>query len=132
MLGRMAPLNVRRLAALGLHGLTGRPLRRWLILGEFAAATVLGILLGALILVHTHNSAARVVGAWATGVGVNYLALTLHALTLLRPRSLAAALKGVDVKPELRRYETLQAWVLVPFLLAGLAVVQLRPERMDD
>lgn len=127
----MAPLNVRRLAAIGLYGRAGQPLRRRLILGEFVAAMALGLGLGILILLHTRNSAALVVGAWATGVGFNYVFILGHALTLLRPGAITRELAGVDVGRELGRYGLLQAWALVPFLLAGLATVQLRKETME-
>lgn len=124
-------LNVRHLVAIDLHGPTGDPARRWLVLGELVAAAVLGLALGIGILALTSHPLARVVGAWAIGVGVNYTALTLHAVLLLRPRALATAVAGLDVPRELRRYGMMRAWALVPFVLGGLAVVQLRPETMD-
>jgi hypothetical protein len=122
----MAVVNVRLLAALDLHGMTGRSLRRWLVLGEFVVATVFGLALGLWILVQTTNPGGRLVGVWAAGIGLNYLALALHALSLLRPGALRAELAGVDIVKELRRYSVLQAWVLVPLLFAVLALLQLR------
>ncbi len=122
----MAAVNVRRLAALDLNGMSGRPRRRRLVLGEFVLATVLGVALGLWILVGTTNPGGRLIGAWAAGIGLNYLPLALHALSLLRPGALRAELAGVDLGRELRRYSVLQAWVLVPLLFAVLALLQLR------
>ena len=122
----MALPNIRLLAALDLHGLAGGPVRRWLVLGEFVLATLLGLALGILILVKTGSAGGWAIGAWATAIGLNYLPLALHALSLLRPGALTAALEGVDIPKELRRYSVLQAWVLVPLVFPVLALVQLR------
>ena len=118
--------NIRLLAALDLHGMAGSPVRRWLVLVEFVVATLLGLALGILILVKTGNAGGWVVGAWATAIGLNYLPLALHALSLLRPGALATALVDVDIPKQLRRYSVLQAWVLVPLVFPVLALLQLR------
>ena len=41
---------------------------------------------------------------------------------LSRPGALEAELAGVDLGPALRRYSILQFWIVVPLLLAVLAV----------
>ena len=58
------------------------------------------------------------------GVGVNYAALTWQAALLSRPGALEAELAGADLPRELRRYSYLQLWVVVPLLLAVLALRQ--------
>jgi len=67
-----------------------------------------------------------VVGCWLIGVAANYVPLSLHALTLIRPGALEAEIRDVDVAGELRHYTTAQLWVLVPLLLVALAVGQRR------
>jgi hypothetical protein len=119
-------VKVRRLAALDLYGRSGRQLRRRLVVGEFVAGTVVGLALGLWILIGDTNPAGRLVGAWATGIGLNYLPLALHAVSLLRPGALRAELAAVDLDRELRRYSVLQAWVLVPLVFLVLAVQQRR------
>ena len=126
MMVSMALVNVRRLAALDLYGRAGRPLRRRLVVAEFVAGTVAGLAFGIWILIADTNPAGRLVGAWAAGIGLNYLPLALHAVALLRPGALSAELAGVDLDRELRRYSVLQAWLLVPLVFLVLAVQQRR------
>ena len=68
-------------------------------------------------------------GAWVVGMGVNYAALAWQAALLSRPGALEAELAGVDLGRDLRRYSVLQFWIVVPLLLAVLAVRG--PERRD-
>jgi hypothetical protein len=120
--GRM---NVRRLAALDMHGARGTRRRRRVILAEFALGTVGGAALGAWAL--TWGGATGVVlGIWLLGLAANYVPLTAHVLALWDPRALEAELSGLNLRAELRHYTRAQIWVLVPFCVAGLAVAQAR------
>jgi len=117
---------VRRLAALDLHGVNGTHLRRAVIAVEFVGSFALGVGFGAYLAVARSSPGWRIFAACVAGIGLNYLSLALHALTLLRGDALARELAGVDVRPELRRYSLLQFWIAVPLLVAVLALVQLR------
>jgi hypothetical protein len=120
-----AQLNVRRLAALDMHGARGTRRRRRIILAEFALGTIGSFVLGVWAL--TWNEASGVVvGIWLLGLAANYLPLTAHVLALWRPGVLEAELAGADLRAELRRYTRAQIWVLVPFWVAGSALAQAR------
>jgi hypothetical protein len=122
----MALVDVRRLAALDMHGLAGTRRRRRLILAEFVVGALACIVVGLSMATRSTGAEWRVVGAWLAGVGVNYAVLAFHAFSLSRPGALDVELAGVDVGPELRRHTYLQAWILVPSLLVALAVRQIR------
>ena len=118
-------LNVRRLAALDMHGARGTRRRRRVILAEFALGTIGSVVLGAWAL--TWGDAAGVVlGIWLLGLAANYLPLTAHVLALWQPEVLRAELARADLDAELRHYTRVQIWVLVPFWVAGLALAQIR------
>ena len=125
-MAREAPLvDVRRLAAIDMHGLEGTPRRRRVIITEFVLGAIGGLALGLLLL--TSDGAVGIAfGVWAVGVGVNYVPLALHTLSLRDPGDLRAELAGTDVRAELRRYTARQFWVFVPFLFAALALAQAR------
>jgi hypothetical protein len=120
-----ARVDVRRLAALDMHGTRGSRRRRRLILAEFSLGTVGGAGLGAWALSWSCADGV-VLGTWLLGLATNYLALTTHVLALWHPRRFAAELAGIDLRAELRHYTKAQISVLVPFLIAGLAVAQVR------
>jgi hypothetical protein len=125
MVGEAAHLNVRRLAALDMHGARGTRRRRQVILAEFALGTIGGVVLGVWAL--TWGGAGGVViGIWLLGLAANYLPLTAQVLALWRPGALEAELAGADLGAELRHYTRVQMWVLVPFAVAGLALAQTR------
>jgi hypothetical protein len=125
MIPDWAQLDVRRLAALDMHGASGTRLRRRVILAEFALGTVGGAALGVWAL--TWGGAEGVIfGTVLLGLAANYMPLTVHVLTLWPPGRLEAELRDVDVRAELRHYTLAQVWVLVPFWVAGLALVQAR------
>ena len=125
MLPASARLDVRRLAALDMHGTRGSRRRRRVILCEFALGTVGGAALGAWAL--TWGGAIGVIlGVWLLGLAANYLPLTVHVLALWRQPALDAELAGVDLRTGLRCYTRAQVWVLVPFWVAGLALAQAR------
>lgn len=118
-------MDVRRLAALDMHGTRGTRRRRRLILGEFALATAGGAALGAWAL--TSGGAVGVIlGVWSLGIAANYLPLTLHVIALWRQPALDAELAGINLRAELREYSRAQAWLVVPFWVAALALAQAR------
>ena len=125
MVPESAWIDVRRLAALDMHGTHGTRRRRRAILAEFTLGTVGAAVLGIWVL--TWGGAGSVIlGVWMLGLAANYLPLTTHVLSLWRPGALEAELAGADLHAELRHYTRAQFWVLVPFWIAGLAVAQTR------
>ncbi len=125
MVGEAAGLNVRRLAALDMHGTRGTRRRRRMILAEFALGTIGGVALGVWAL--TWGGVwGLILGIWLLGLAANYLPLTAHVLALWHPGALEAELAGADLGAELRHYTRAQVWVLVPFWVAGLALAQAR------
>ncbi len=120
-----ARLNVRRLAALDMHGAAGTRRRRRVILAEFALGVIGSGALGAWAL-SSRSGVGVVLGIWLLGLAANYLPLTVHVLSLWRQPALEEELAGLDLRSELRRYTRAQVWVLVPFWVAVLAVLQAR------
>jgi len=118
-------LDVRRLAAIDMWGSAGVRWRRWVILAEFLVGVVGCGALGVVAL-SQGGVLQTVVGCWLIGVAANYLPLSVHALTLIRPGALEAEIRGVDVAGELRHYTTAQLWIAVPMLVLVLAVRQWR------
>ncbi|MGN6635001.1 MAG: hypothetical protein ACTHJ6_05990 [Oryzihumus sp.] len=119
-------IDVRRLAAIDLWGLHGRPLRRRLITLEFALGIVLPMVLGSICLT-ARAPFTRVVGAWLVGIALNYVPLAFHAFRLSRRGTLKAELEGVDTRDELRRYSRRQFVIVIPVAL--LVMSFLRPPR---
>jgi hypothetical protein len=115
-------LDVRRLAAVDMHGVAGTRRRRRLIRAEFILGAVGGMGLGVWVALTAPTAGWKVFGAWVAGVGVNYAAAAWQAALLSRPGALEAELAGVDIRRELRRYSYLQFWVVVPFLFAVLVL----------
>jgi hypothetical protein len=118
--------DVRRLAALDLHGLAGRRWRRRVIAAEFLFGATGCLILGIWLAATVSTVGPRILGAWIAGLGVNYLVLTWQAAALWRRGALAAELAGADVNDDLRRYSYLQFWIVVPILFAVLALTQHR------
>lgn len=117
-------VDVRRLAAVDLHGVKGAGLRRRVIISEFVLGAIGGIGVGLVLLLAIGGTAGIVVGVWAIGIGANYVPLALHTISLRDPADLREELAGADIRAELRRYTGTQFWVFVPFLFVGLALTQ--------
>jgi hypothetical protein len=115
-------LDVRRLAALDMHGVAGTPRRRTVIRAEFVLGAVVGVSLGIWVGIAATTVGWQLFCAWIVGIGVNYAALAWQAALLSRPGALEAELAGADLGRDLRRYSVLQFWIVVPLLLAVLAV----------
>lgn len=122
----MPRLDVRRLAAVDMYGTAGAQWRRRVIVMEFILGAVGGSALGLWIALSSRPVGWHLFGAWLIGMGINYLVLALHAVSLSRPRALEAELAGVDLRAELRHYSLAQLWVAVPLTLAVFALAQLR------
>jgi hypothetical protein len=118
----MARMNVRRLAAIDMHGTQGTTRRRRIILAEFVAGVAVLVAFGIWLVAYASGLGDRIFGIWMIGAGLNYAPLAAYAIALSRPGALTAELAGVDTGRELRRYSVLQLWILVPFSLVVLAV----------
>jgi hypothetical protein len=127
----MELLDVRRLAALDVHGVAGSRRRRGLIRAEFALGAVGGVGLGAWLAVAAASITWQVLGVWIAGVGINYTALAWQAALLSRPGELDAELAGVDLKKALRQYSYLQFWIFVPLYVGVLSLSRTRPDRRN-
>ena len=121
-------MDVRRLAAVDMHGAYGRPWRRWVIVAEFLTGATAGVALGVYVTAAGHGW-ARLIGLWVAGACLNYVPLAAHALDLTRPGRLDRELAGVDIRAALRHYTTRQLWIAVPLLLWLLALRQWRAPR---
>jgi hypothetical protein len=118
--------DVRRLAALDLHGMAGTRLRRRLVFAEFLLGAGGGIGLGIWVAMDAASAGWQAFGAWMAGIGVNYAALSWQAVLLSRPGALGGELAAADVPGELRYYTLRQFWVAVPLLFAVLALRRTR------
>ena len=118
-----ALIDVRRLAAIDMYGRHGSKRRRRLILAEFVLAAIDIPLLGLTIVLAP--SLPRVfLGAYLIGVGLNFVPLALHAISMSRAGRLGTELAGVDVAAELRRYAAKQFLIGIPLLVLTLGVAQ--------
>lgn len=122
----MAILDVRRLAASDMWGTAGKPWRRRLIRVEFAIGAVGCVLLGAFAMFTASDTTWLLVGVWLVGVGLNYVALCVHAHSLSRPGALEAELRGVDLRPALRKAGLQQFWIAIPLAVVIAALVNAR------
>lgn len=127
MIPSAAVVDVRRLAAIDMHGSRGTTRRRRLILAEFVLGATLGPAIAIAVLVTASSVFAVVLGAWLLGATMNYIPLASYALRLSRPGALAAELAGVDIPSQLRLYTIKQFWVAVPMLFVILAAAERRP-----
>jgi hypothetical protein len=115
-------VDVRRLAAVDMHALSGTDRRRRIIIAEFVLGAIGGIGIGLFLLLSGAGTFGTVLGLWAVGVGINYVPLALHAISLRSPRRLRAELRGVDLRSELRYYTRAQFWVFVPLTFVWFAL----------
>ncbi len=114
--------DVRRFTALDMHGTAGTQRRRRLIRAEFVIGCPAMFLLAVSVLSGGH----LLFGAYILGVAANYLPLAVYSVALFRPGSLEAELTGVqDIRGRLKRAGAVQVWLLIPFVVALAAGVQL-------
>ncbi|MEU4480009.1 hypothetical protein AB0F68_18420 [Micromonospora sp. NPDC023966] len=121
----MPHFDVRRLAAVDMHGSAGSPVRRRVILVEFVVGLVGCVALG-LWAARGGGPVRAALGGYLALVGLNYAPLALHAVSLSRRGALERELDGVDVPAELRYYTPRQLWIFVPLVPVVLAARQAR------
>jgi hypothetical protein len=124
-----ALIDMRRLAAVDLYGRRSTKRRRRLILAEFVLAAIDVPLLGQAILLAASSTPRVLLGAYLTGVGLNYIPLALHAIPLSRAGKLDAELADADAEAELRRYTAKQILIGIPLLLLILGTAQFAASR---
>jgi hypothetical protein len=118
----MPGVDVKRLAAIDMHGARGTALRRRVVLAEFALAVAVAVALGCWLVFGASGLGAHLFGIWVLGAGLNYAPLTVYAISLSRAGALEAELAGVDPGQELRRYSVLQLWLFVPLSLIAMTL----------
>ena len=116
-------IDLRRLAAVDIAFLGSR-----FILAEFSIGVVGSLCLGVLTLVRTHSLGGTVLGAYLLCMGVNYVPLLLHAISLVRHGT--AQEEIADELPEkrkmFRKYRRQSLLLLVPLVVPILAIIQRR------
>jgi hypothetical protein len=117
-----ASMNVRRLAAVDMHGAAGRAVRRRIILAEFVLGFVGMVAIGIWMVVFTRSVGWWIFGAWLIGVGLNYLPVAVYAISLSRAGRLEAELAGADLTAEGRHYTRVQWWIFVPLAIVVFAL----------
>ncbi|HEY2999535.1 MAG TPA: hypothetical protein VGJ43_13220 [Acidimicrobiales bacterium] len=121
----MRRLDVRRLAAIDMHGVKGGPVRARVIVAEFAFGALAAVVIAALTVASAPTLGWWLLSVWLVGVCLNYVPLLAYALGFLRrPDTMAAELAGVDIRAELRHYTTAQLWVLVPLALVVFTLAE--------
>ncbi len=115
-------INIRKLAALDmvLHGVR-------LIATEYALGVAFPLLLAFFTLRSILSGPVRldwqmVFGVWLVGIAVNYIPLLIYAILIARAGSANA--EGRPELAQVRRYNVQQLMLLIPFLVAVIALVQ--------
>ena len=123
-------LNVRKLAALDIHFLGPA-----LIVTEFALGVVgpfvLGVLTFRTALRHGWPLGLTIFGAYLLTLGVNYIPLLLHAVSLVRSGSASdeIAHELSDRRAAFAKYRRQSLYLLLPFVVPLMAIVQQRKRR---
>jgi hypothetical protein len=123
----MPGVDVKRFAALDMHGARGTARRRRVVLAEFIIGAAATVALGAWFVIGAPGLFYHVLGIWVIGAGLNYVPLAAYAISLSRPAALETELAGVDTGQELRRYSVRQLWLLVPLALIVMTVRGRKP-----
>ncbi len=120
-------INIRKLAAVDMAWLGTR-----VILAEYGLGIVVPLALGAWSLRPVLSGQAAigwqaVLGGWLVGIAVNYIPLFVYAAVIAHAGT--AKLEGNPELARARRYGAQQVMILVPFMVAIVALLQERRER---
>jgi hypothetical protein len=121
-------LNVRRLAAIDLHGMSGTTRRFRLVRAEFLTAVPVALFIATALMVNS-GPVGKAIGVWLVGVGLNYVPLAAYALRFSNRAKLDAELANIDLRSEIRHYTAAQLWILVPMALVIFAASSSTPPR---
>ncbi|MBV9765386.1 MAG: hypothetical protein JOZ48_11125 [Acidobacteriaceae bacterium] len=120
-------INVRKLAALDIvfHGPK-------LILIEFAIGTLLALAIGILSLARGHSTLLFLFALYMLSLGINYLPLLLHAISIVRSGDAAAEVSHElsNGRQSARKYQAQSLLLLIPVAVLALALSQLRDRRV--
>ena len=114
-----AVIQPRKLAAIDIAFL-GRPL----IVTEFAAGVLLGIALGAFILLRARSPLQVVLGAYLVALGLNYVPMLLCALAIKDGNAAHAEIAGDlnDKSRAMAKYRRQSLYLLVPLIVPIVAL----------
>ena len=114
-------IDIRRLAAVDIALLGSR-----FILAEFSIGVFGSLCLGVLTLVRTHSPGGTFFGAYLLCIGVNYVPLLLHAISLVRDGTAYREIADEMLeKPRMfRKYRRQSLLLLVPLVVPILAIIQ--------
>ncbi len=125
-------LNVRKLAAIDLQFLGAK-----IILTEFALGVLGSIALGLLTLragiQRFHSRKMIAFGAYLLFLGINYVPLLLHAISMQREGSALQEIAGElgDKRAAFRKYRRQSLFLLLPLIVPVAAIAQeIRRRRM--
>jgi hypothetical protein len=117
-------VDVRRLAAVDMHGLKGTRFRAWLIVTEFVLGAVAAPVVAVVLIVTAPTLGWSLFAVWTLLVCLNYVPLAVYAVGYLRSGAYYDELAGADVRAELKHYGLAQMWVFVPLSLIVFALRQ--------
>ena len=116
-------IDIRRLAAVDIAFLGSR-----FILAEFSIGVFGSLALGILTFARTHSLGGTVFGIYLMCIGINYVPLLLHAISLVRHgtanQELADQIR--DKRRMFRKYRRQSLFLLLPLVVPILAVTQTR------
>lgn len=118
-------LNVRKLAAIDLRFLGAK-----IILAEFGVGVVGSAAVGAATLragiERFHSPAMVIFGVYLLLLGVNYVPLLLHAISMVRDGSAHREIAGElgDQRAAMRKYRRQSLFLLLPLIVPIAAIVQ--------
>jgi hypothetical protein len=122
-------IDIRRLAAVDIAFLCSR-----FILAEFSIGVFGSLGLGVLTLVRTHSFGGTAFGAYLLCIGINYVPLLLHAVSIVRHGT--ANQEIADEMPDKRRmfrkYRRQSLLLLLPLVVPILAIIQRRSSESRD
>ena len=120
-------LDVRKLAAIDIAFLGPR-----LIIAEFALGVFGSLALGTFIALRSQGTSGRLLAIYLLSLGVNYVPLLLHAISLRRAGTARAEIADelAETKRAMGKYRRGSLLLLLPFVVPALAVVQERRRRL--
>jgi hypothetical protein len=114
-------IDIRKLAAVEIVFLGSR-----FILAEFSIGMLGSLALGAFTLLRSHSLRGVAFGSYLLFIGVNYVPLLLHAISLVRHNNARNEIADelTEKRGMFRKYRQQSLLLLVPMVVPSLALVQ--------